>query len=41
MKEEGKLSDEEYNLMKNKVMPALTGKVIQNEPVKKNSDEAQ
>lgn len=32
MKEEGKLSDEEYNLMKNKVMSALTGKVVETKP---------
>lgn len=41
MKEEGKLSDEEYNIMKNKVIAALTGKVFQTEPeTKRNSDEA-
>jgi hypothetical protein len=40
MKEEGKLSDEEYNLMKNKVMSALTGKVVETKPdTKKTEDE--
>jgi len=40
MKEEGKLSDEEYNIMKNKVMSALTGKEIQSvTETKKVADE--
>ncbi len=39
MKEEGKLSDEEYNLMKNKVMSALTGKVVETKPDTKKTEE--